>query len=454
MATVLSLELNDAALAVVDGSGLKALEPGIAVAAEEGPRFGAEAVPHWRRTPRRLARHYWQSPSRAPLVPALPGVHTGADLAVGHLERLVALGGGQPDALVAAVPPAWGPAEAGVFLELARELALPVVGLVDSAVAATRSEHPGRDLLHLEAGLHGLWLTRIAQVGQASLASREHLPGLGIEALTRVTAEFLARRFIECSRFDPLHDAATEQLLHDRLPEWLGRIAREPETTLEITTAAGRFTAVVGADALRSRVGLLCEPLLQKLRATVTARGPVAIQVHHRLGDFPGVLETLLRVPGALVRTLEPGAGARGALARLAAVRAADPGNAGVVLTALPFDSPAVTTGDEVTAGVLRLPSHILLGHQAWRLGREPFGIGTELGEGERGVRLDPGRPGVSRRHCTLRPENGVLMVFDHSRFGTFLNGHRIEGSAVLEPGDRLTLGSPPVELTLIAEAD
>jgi hypothetical protein len=453
VATVLSLELNDAALAVVDGSGLKALEPGLAVATEEGIRLGAEALPHWRRMPRQLARHHWRAPSRAPLVPALPGVPTVADLVRRHLERLVTLGGGRPDALVVAVPPGWGPGEAGLFLELVRELGLPVAGLVDSAVAATRSEHPGRDLLHLEAGLQGLWLSRIAQTGQASLAGREHLPGPGIEALTRVCAEFLARRFIECSRFDPLHDADTEQLLHDRLPEWLARIAREPETTLEITTAAGRFTAVVGADALRSRVALLCEPLLQKLRATVTARGPVALQVHHRLGEFPGVLETLLRVPGALVRTLEPGAAARGALARLTAVRAASP-DGSAVLTALPFDASPVTAGAEVSAGGLRRPSHILLGHQAWRLGREPFGIGTELGEGERGLRLDAGRPGVSRRHCTIRPENGALMVFDHSRFGTFLNGHRIEGSAVLEPGDRLSLGSPPVELTLIAESD
>ena len=44
-------------------------------------------------------------------------------------------------------------------------------------------------------------------------------------------------------------------------------------------------------------------------------------------------------------------------------------------------------------------------------------------------------------------------MVFDHSRFGTWLNGHRIEGAALVQAGDVLSLGSPPVELRLLAEA-
>jgi hypothetical protein len=284
----------------------------------------------------------------------------------------------------------------------------------------------------------------------AAVAAREVLPQPSIESLLRVSAEFIARRFIETTRYDPLYSPASEQALADALPAWLQRLQREPVASLVLEAPAGRYEAGIQASALRARVALLCEPLLQQLRALAASRGPLALLVHHRLAEFPGVIETLLRVPRARVVVLAPGAAAQGALARLAAVRAA--GGSAVVAT-LPLDQPPVTEGEGITAAAApgARPTHVLFGHRAWRLGAEPFLLGTEVQAGERGVALDPAARGVSRRHCTLRTEDGVLYVFDHSRFGTVLNGHRIQGSAVLEAGDVLSLGSPPVEFRLIA---
>ena len=52
----------------------------------------------------------------------------------------------------------------------------------------------------------------------------------------------------------------------------------------------------------------------------------------------------------------------------------------------------------------------------------------------------------VSRKHCQFFEKNGMLMVKDlGSANGTFLNGKKIEGQRVLEPGDELTVG--PVKL-------
>jgi hypothetical protein len=44
------------------------------------------------------------------------------------------------------------------------------------------------------------------------------------------------------------------------------------------------------------------------------------------------------------------------------------------------------------------------------------------------------------------------VQLIDHSRHGTALNGHPINGSAVLQAGDTVTVGTPPVEIRLIAE--
>jgi hypothetical protein len=40
----------------------------------------------------------------------------------------------------------------------------------------------------------------------------------------------------------------------------------------------------------------------------------------------------------------------------------------------------------------------------------------------------------------------------DHSRFGTRLNGHRVDGSAILQSGDVVSLGNPGSEFLLITE--
>ncbi|MBL8224782.1 MAG: FHA domain-containing protein [Chromatiales bacterium] len=442
----LGLDANDAALTLVDPQGVLATEPGYAVSID-GLRLGADAAADLRRQPLLASTRHWRELGVAASAGAgrLPAA---AELVGTHLDRLLARAG-QCAGVVVAVPGGWHADQAAALRSLLEARRVPAVACVDGAVAVHRAEHPGHSVLLLEAGLHGLGLTRFSPGEVAAVAGREWLPQPSIEALLRVSAEFIARRFIEATRYDPLHSPASEQALFDALPGWLQRLQREPAAGLVLEAPAGRYEASIPAAALRARVALLCEPLLQQLRALAASRGPLALLVHHRLAEFPGVVETLLRVPRARVVVLPPGAAAHGALARLAAVRAA---GGGVVAT-LPLDQAPVTEGEGITAAAApgSRPTHVLFGHRAWRLDAEPFLLGTEVQSGERGVALDPAARGVSRRHCTLRTEDGALYVFDHSRFGTVLNGHRIQGSAVLEAGDVLALGSPPAEFRLIA---
>ena len=48
----------------------------------------------------------------------------------------------------------------------------------------------------------------------------------------------------------------------------------------------------------------------------------------------------------------------------------------------------------------------------------------------------------VARFQCIVDEEGGLLRVLDlGSRIGTFVNGSRVRGAAILTPGDRLTVG-------------
>ena len=95
-------------------------------------------------------------------------------------------------------------------------------------------------------------------------------------------------------------------------------------------------------------------------------------------------------------------------------------------------------------------PTHLLFENSAFALGAEPLSLGTQAVAGERWIGLDPTMAGVSRKHCELLVDNGQCVVRDFSRYGTFLNGHRMDGTAVLQVGDLIRLGTPGYELRLI----
>jgi hypothetical protein len=94
--------------------------------------------------------------------------------------------------------------------------------------------------------------------------------------------------------------------------------------------------------------------------------------------------------------------------------------------------------------------THVLCDGRAWPLRSEPLAVGTQLPEGARALRLPAGLAGVSRVHCRLWLRDGVACVEDLSTYGSFINGERVHGQAVLRRGDQLRLGAPGIVLEAI----
>jgi pSer/pThr/pTyr-binding forkhead associated (FHA) protein len=76
-------------------------------------------------------------------------------------------------------------------------------------------------------------------------------------------------------------------------------------------------------------------------------------------------------------------------------------------------------------------------------IGRDPDGAQT--------LRLPEGVAGLSRRHCTLRHDGARTQLIDHSTHGSFIDGVRVRGRALLTAGTTLRVGTPGIELSLIA---
>ena len=117
----------------------------------------------------------------------------------------------------------------------------------------------------------------------------------------------------------------------------------------------------------------------------------------------------------------------------------------------MPWDQAAANISDDVAEKVQSgVPTHVLFGNTAYAIDSSPLNLGSESSDTDRVVVLDTEMPGVSRRHCSLQRVNGQCIIEDFSRYGTFLNGHRIDGSTVLQIGDAVRVGSPGYEFLLI----
>lgn len=451
---VLALELNDAGLLSSAGQGWRDEGPGYALLDPDQLLLGAEARAQSRLRPRRLNHEFWARLDTAPLMQptALAGSH--ADLACAQLDAIWRRRPAGIDALLLVAPGFMDRDALGLVLGIATELGIPVAGLVDAAVAASTQRAPGRELAHLELGLHGALLTRIEQPDALQRGEFELLPGAGLLALENAWMRAAAGAFVEQTRFDPLHAAESEQALYDKLPGWLARLADAEETVAELALNGRPLTATLARGPVVTAAAGAYRAIAERLEHWRRPGTPWLLQVSHRVAALPGLARFLGEQPGVELLQLAPDAAVAGALARRDELPAAGEGVHFVTrLPALgtlasPRRDPAGAATAETAGG--HLPTHVLHEGEAVPIDTAGLAIGTAPPRDRRALVI-PGFPaGISRLHCIVRREDGRVVVEDLSRFGSFVNEQRVDGHVALVPGDRLRLGAPGVVLQLI----
>jgi hypothetical protein len=151
---------------------------------------------------------------------------------------------------------------------------------------------------------------------------------------------------------------------------------------------------------------------------------------------------------------LPPEAAAAGALAYEKFVPGAAPDDSLTFLTRLSLGESGKPFVADLSFNVpkedVRPPTHVLHDGTAHPLEPEPFLLGVSIPEGKRGLNLLGDTAGISRYHCSIYRMDGRVVVEDHSKFGSFVNGRRVHGRASLAVGDKLRLGTPGIEVQLI----
>jgi len=438
------IELVDAELVAVRGGAAVAASPGVALLAADGPLVGAVAAASARLQPVLAADRFWSDLTADAVAGSGEGAASHADLAYAHLGALWRSCASAGDEAVFAVPGSMRMHQLGSLVGIARRIGIPVAGVVDAAVAACAGLAARNRVLHLDVQLHQAVLT--VMEGERVLRRRqvEVAPRAGLKVMHAAWAQLVSEAMVRRTRFDPLHQAASEQQLYDRLPGWLAALAGQDSIDAAIDTASGSYAAPVR----REQFTLAAEPWYAQITELVLgahrADETATLALSARAALLPA-LESRLAAQGGLETQRLPAAAA----AAGAAARADDIG---------PRDPPTLVTALERThAAAGPAPrragapaTHAIFGGRAHAIDERPLVIGLGPGDGRRIVLGGTGE-GISRRHCTLLRSGGRSVVRDHSRHGTFVNGGRVQGEAELGAGDRLRVGSPGVVFELVS---
>ena len=448
------LHLNDAALALAIAGELHSVRPSVVHAdpADER-RFGTDASATARRTPRAVSLDHW-SLLGAPN-PALPA--TALKLAKAELRgRLAEAKVSREDSVQLAVPPALPVAALAPLLGTLRADGITVGGFHDSASLTVAALGLSRTTLVLQLGQQHVAAARVVvESGEARTRAVAVRRGSGTAALQQAWLQLASEAMVLRTRFDPLHDAASEQHLFDLLPQAWATATATGAATIELPAAGEARKVNLAAEQWAQRAQAVYRDLLavlQELRPT----GTVDVLLERSLLDLPGLRSKLAELRGCRLLTVGSGIAARAASLQQAAP--ADDGSVtlqrGHALWSTPLDMPEELPrlADSLAA---QSPTHLLWEGRVVSLprgrrievGREVDGAGVQVGEGV---------AGVSRLHCSLlRDERGVTLQ-DHSRYGTWLNDQRVLGRTNVLAGDRMRLGDPGIEFGFVAvgEAD
>ena len=446
-----AIELDDRSVSFARDGRVLSSAPSAVWDGSTGDLPGANAWSGLRRHPTAASTRHLGSLLSEPVATDRTVALVAAEL----VRRLAAQAPTAEERVWVAVPARASAQGLSAMLAIARSLSLPVDGFVDSAVASVAALGLERSAIVLEVGMHHAAATYIDRDGAQVRRRRTVISERGgLMSFYQGWLELVSTTMVKQTRFDPLHDAATEQQLFDSLAGWAREAADQGSANAVLTKGAERFEVALTRDQFAQAGQSLHRELVRLLHELRPAGAPVTLVVPAVIGQLPGLHDELEQFVDCELVSLPEGFAAL-AISKLDLPERTsdDPVR---LLRRLPVsEGPGENTA--VGRGTLSTrhgrnvsPSHLLLNGQVYALGVESIVIGR-LPAGPRTIALPDGLAGVSRRHCTLAPEGDELVLLDHSSFGTYVNGERVAERVRVRAGDRVRLGDPGVELALIA---
>jgi len=409
------IELNDSGILchAPGHAETSPISPGYALLQNQGVITGQQALQQAWLQPQKSFNQYWYQLSLSPLSISNQHARHHADLAYAQLQQLYS-DAGQPQQMIFAMPSNTTAEHLGILLGLVKASPFNAAGLVDAAVAAASLSGLKGKLLHADIQLHTTVLSELNSGERVQRQTASQYPDIPLKAIHDTWAQFIADRFIREYRYDPLHTAAGEQQLHDRLPGWIAQLNTKTEIETELSAPQGDFRLRIQ----RSEFIAANQRRWQRLVEALASTPYDSLLLSHRLASLPGVLDSLEAAGHDNIVTLAADATIAACLAQGDAITAAVDNNNGNAqlsfITALPaLSSTGKKQISSTTTPQQGTPSHLLQGHRAYPLAQSLILLsdGTPIINGQATDNLE-GQPTAK---ISLSNGRVVLEQSDHS---------------------------------------
>jgi len=341
----------------------------------------------------------------------------------------------------------------GELLRQLRETGQVVHGFADRSALLAAWIDAGPELAVLDLSRRHFCVDlAVRKEGFASL--RRHVPlAGGAQGLIDAWLRLAAATLVQQTRFDPLHDLQHETALRAQLPALAAAAQQDGQASCDVDTGGSSVRLALTRDQFAAATRPVLAPLARALQALSAAHGDATLLVPAAVLQIPGMDAALAGARFSRLCRIDDGLAA--SAASLLAP-SADTSSAGVPwlsrLPLLPVHAPESVLQPLQFGGSdpQAMATHVVYGGKVMPITAGGIIIGRDPG-GVSSLRLPEGLAGISRRHCTLRRDGGRTQVIDHSSHGTFLDGARVRGRALLPAGGILRLGDPGIELPLVA---
>ncbi|MCP4897170.1 MAG: hypothetical protein GY906_09380 [bacterium] len=448
----LAFELVDSGIVSVSDRGqVSPASPGLAVVDGDHLQVGLDAARNARLKPRRLHSQFWQNLGTAELGRPYPRHLRTADLAHAHLSQLWEASGRLANEVIVAVPGVYSAKQLGLFLGVAEACAMPVRGLVDLAVAATSNRETRRHCLHLDFHLHRVVVTEIEHGEDIVRRGVYEDSRVGLVDLYDLWARTIAQHFVRTTRFDPLHQATTEQILYTQLHKHLAALTDRESVEIAISSGDRRHTIELERRELEEAAKRPYDDVCNLVHRQSIAH-ETTLLLSDRAAALPGLQALISGHKDIEVIALHPMAVGSAALDGAGIICSTGPQLR--LVTRLPgYDAtrPAPKTiavhAVRSDSAVADAPTHLVIDGVAHRLSSQPLMVPVS-DSADNGGSSDLMR----ERQPQVRIDRGRAVVDANSLTSIYVNDEPIDGPTELVTGDRLRVGS--TEAILVSMAD
>ena len=272
--------INDAGIQLTVDSELVRTSPGIAVLNDNSLLTGEQASNNVKLLPRWTNNRFWSQLNTNPLPNSTEQVRHHADIAFAHLEDLWLPVSKEVANVILIVPGYYLNNDLALLLGIARECGMPVKGIVDQSVIAASNLPLRSNVIHLDVHLHSFSLTQISNRGILARKNVKTILETGLSTLLDRWANIIASQFIQTTRFDPMHNADTEQQLFNLLPGWIRNLQDSNTHSFSLKAADTEHSVAISQENLLKACTPLYPQIVQAIRSETVrkrARQPAPV---------------------------------------------------------------------------------------------------------------------------------------------------------------------------------